>query len=227
MKYSRGFTIIELLAAVAIIGIVLTLILFSVSESTTQARDADRKADLRTVQAALELYRQDNGRYPEGCNATTDEGVWSGQIDTDYECANGTREYIVGLAPEYIPTLPNDPMLNGTDSGYVYTTNPDGSVYKFMALNTVEHDFIENTTATRENPFARCGNMGSGSNSCQRVPSNSSGGGVNYTFNSTGAAPTECTNAGIYRDDFAVWGGFADGTLPKAREYFSDVIHCK
>lgn len=60
----KGFTLIELLIAIAIIGVLTTLLMTNFVGVRQRARDAQRKADIRQLQSALELYRADQGRYP-------------------------------------------------------------------------------------------------------------------------------------------------------------------
>lgn len=61
---NSGFTLIELLVVVVIIGILSTLLTANFIGVRQRARDGQRKADLRQIQASLELYRSDMGAYP-------------------------------------------------------------------------------------------------------------------------------------------------------------------
>lgn len=64
-KKNRGFTLAELLVVIAIIGILSAMIVANVSDSRKKARDAKRKADLKSIQTALELYANVNsGKFP-------------------------------------------------------------------------------------------------------------------------------------------------------------------
>lgn len=136
----RGLTLIEVLVVIAIIGILAAVISVNAVESGKISRDAKRQADLRMLQSAVELYKNKEGRYPEACNGADS---WSGQLGTDYECADDSTQYIIALAPKYIPVLPQDPKINGVTSGYVYRTNADGTVYKIMAMRTVESESVD------------------------------------------------------------------------------------
>ena len=64
IQNSRGFTLVELLIVIAIIGVLTTLLMANFIGVRQRARDAQRKSDVRQIQAALELYRSDQGSYP-------------------------------------------------------------------------------------------------------------------------------------------------------------------
>lgn len=63
---SGGFTFIELLVVIAVLSILIALTVFLINpkKQFEKARDANRKSDLRQIQAALEMYRSDQGGYP-------------------------------------------------------------------------------------------------------------------------------------------------------------------
>ncbi len=60
----RGFTLIEVMVVVAIMGILAALIVPRVVGRTDDARVAAARADIAQLMQALKLYRLDNGRYP-------------------------------------------------------------------------------------------------------------------------------------------------------------------
>jgi general secretion pathway protein G len=66
----QGFTLIEILIVVVIIGILAAVVLPKVINQPDQARIVRAKQDINSIQTALDLYRLDNGVYP-----STDQGL--------------------------------------------------------------------------------------------------------------------------------------------------------
>jgi len=96
----RGFTLIELLVVISIIGVLSTIVLSSTTSARIKGRDAQRFAQTRQLQTALELYAFDNGTYP-------------GNVETWYDSActadvGSLYSDINPLLSGYI-TLPPDP----------------------------------------------------------------------------------------------------------------------
>jgi prepilin-type N-terminal cleavage/methylation domain-containing protein len=60
----QGFTLVELLVVVAIIGMLASLSIVALGSARTKARDAARVASVKNIQTALELYYSDTGLYP-------------------------------------------------------------------------------------------------------------------------------------------------------------------
>jgi general secretion pathway protein G len=65
-----GFTLIEIMVVIAIIGILATLIVPNIMGRPDEARATAAKHDVGTINQALKLYRLDIGRYP-----TTEQGL--------------------------------------------------------------------------------------------------------------------------------------------------------
>jgi general secretion pathway protein G len=66
----RGFTLVEIMVVVVILGILAVLIVPRVVGRTDEARTVAAKQDVAAIMQALKLYRLDNGRYP-----TTEQGI--------------------------------------------------------------------------------------------------------------------------------------------------------
>src|SRR4051794_29206087 len=64
IKKSRGFTIVELLIVIVVIGILAALVIVTYNGIQQKARDTERKTDIKAVQGHLEAYWADNAKYP-------------------------------------------------------------------------------------------------------------------------------------------------------------------
>lgn len=69
-RRSAGFTLIEILVVVVILGILAALVVPRIMERPDEARVVATKSDIRGITSALKLYRLDNGVYP-----TTEQGL--------------------------------------------------------------------------------------------------------------------------------------------------------
>jgi len=65
-----GFTLIELMIVIVIVGILATLLIPRIMERPEEARRVKAKMDIRTIESALKLYKIDSGEYP-----TTEQGL--------------------------------------------------------------------------------------------------------------------------------------------------------
>lgn len=113
MIKKNGFTLLELLVVIGIIGILLALITVSFTSAQRQSRDSRRRQDLAAIQNALEQYYSENSfSYPvcvgdisTVCSVQL-SGYFSGGIPTDplgtneYTIDSSSTQYTVTAIPE-------------------------------------------------------------------------------------------------------------------------------
>lgn len=85
LKRQEGFTIVELLIVIVVIGILAALVITTFSGIQQRARNTERETDLKAVQGQLEAYYADNGRYPTLANLNDASWRTSNNIKLDKE----------------------------------------------------------------------------------------------------------------------------------------------
>lgn len=100
-KFLTGFTLVELLVVVAIIGLLLSIISIGYTTQRRSARDARRISDLKQVKSGMDVFFQDASGYP-------DESEWV--AGTTLNCSSNN-----------ILLIPNDPGFPVYDYTYAVT----------------------------------------------------------------------------------------------------------
>ena len=70
----KGFTLVELLVVIVILGILAAVVVFAVGGSTDDAKESACTAERSTVEAAVEAYRAKTGDFPANMAALTGAG---------------------------------------------------------------------------------------------------------------------------------------------------------
>jgi len=124
---NKGFTLVELLIVVAIIGILGSIVLFSITHVQARSRDSARVADLSQLSKALDLYVNQEGNYPIQPTETCLDG--DDVVSTELQSANLVSKTI------------QDPIYTDTSRCFRYITDAGGTSYNiryYMETSAVQ-----------------------------------------------------------------------------------------
>lgn len=149
---NKGFTLVELLVVISIIGLLSTLAVVSLSAARNRARDAKRLADMSSIRSALELVASNNslGFYPDvGASAIL---VSSKCVDND-----STIKASCTSAASTLLKIPSDTVSDATN-GFYYksTTNKLGYCVGFQPEANSKFKCGTPSSVTDETDQATC-----------------------------------------------------------------------
>lgn len=118
-----GFTLVELVTVIAIIAVILAIGASFYFTAQRNARDSQRKTDLKKIQLALENFYAENGAYPN--EATGDKltcNTKSNDEANNVAISWGSTFYCRNSDITYLSALPQDPL---TEDKYIYEVDED------------------------------------------------------------------------------------------------------
>lgn len=130
-NFNRGFTLVELLIVMVILGILATLIVGNFRNAQIRGRDAQRKSDLREMANALELFYQDHGQYPDEAGGRLQACPYDPSTGSGTSCTWGEDEFTDGNT-SYFKTLPKDPE-EGQTYYYRIVSGSNNQKYQIFA----------------------------------------------------------------------------------------------
>jgi type II secretion system protein G len=120
----HGFTIVEILIVIVIIGILAAITITAYNGTQDRARFTLMRSDLQSIIKALDMYKVDNDRYPNTVGQSGCTSNWCG-----WDQATGNN-FITGLSPKYVTKIPQLPDSNAREDTYLYQS--DGTDYQLI-----------------------------------------------------------------------------------------------
>ena len=125
MKNHKSFTLIEILIVIAILAGLTSLLVPNFMDARMRSRDAKRKADLKSIQSALELYKQNQNpqtypsAFPTPCTQFADPAV-------------------TGVV--YMQKVPLEPLTSCSSSpkGYYFAPTPPFNYFLYACLEDAQ-----------------------------------------------------------------------------------------
>jgi len=149
-SYSRGFTIVELLIVIVVIGILAAITIVAYSGIQSRARDTRRMQDLASLATATKLYAADNNDDYAAINCGSGGNGWLG---SDYDGAGPAVSINTCLTQNgYLPKVLTDPSGSSTCGGlgcYAYMKGSCG-------LGTFYYAHLETLAQTSTDLDATC-----------------------------------------------------------------------
>ncbi|UCG64633.1 MAG: prepilin-type N-terminal cleavage/methylation domain-containing protein [Deltaproteobacteria bacterium] len=135
-KQSRGFTLLELLIAIAIIGIIAAIAIPMYSNYRQKAKIAEAKSDLRNLRLAIEMLATDTEKWPNKRDVGDVGGLEVGDLNANAAGLTATDGSYPGWNGPYIQSVPLDPWgknyffdndydINGTDYVVIGSFGPN------------------------------------------------------------------------------------------------------
>lgn len=106
-KHKRGFTIVELLVTIVVIGILASITIISYNGISQRSRDSRRDSDVSQLKIAIEKYHSETSAYPAVCS------------NNDQDCSVDALKTVLAPYLKSIPHDPRNPLNSSTDYRYV------------------------------------------------------------------------------------------------------------
>ena len=135
MRKNNGFTIVELLIVIVVIGILAAITIVAFNGVQKRARDSQRVSDAQGIVKALEQYKILNGSYPPvSFSGLGSQSGWEGSA------REAPGEFLAALKSQNYPGgVPVDPINNAIGDSIVAARSAGESSYYYYRYNAGEH----------------------------------------------------------------------------------------
>lgn len=215
-KYKKGFTLLEILLVITLVGVLASIVLVAINpiKQLAEARNAQRLDDITKINQALEDYFVANKTYPTG-------------ITTSYQniCPPSGGSSCIDLSiliPDYLISIPIAPNASAGTTGYTLAINPSNEQISLRALNSELGVTIVINAITPTITFARSGG-GASDDTGNKIDTFSDGssiviGGFSGTAIFGQGEPNQTTLVSTGSEDMSIIKYNANGSLAWAKQ---------
>jgi general secretion pathway protein G len=150
MRVKSGFTLVEILIVVVILGILAAIVIPQFTDASEQAKESSLVSDLQTMRSQIELYKIQHGGHLPGEGGATIEEALTGLTDVSgaVAAAPGT-----GVYGPYLQKLPKNPFTDGhgingacvthsSVQGWTLDVVPTNATYGYFAASDANHSSL-------------------------------------------------------------------------------------
>lgn len=131
LQYSKfrsgGFTIVELLIVIVVLGILASITIVSFNGVQDRARWTQLQSDLSSINKAVQVYHAEHGEYPQTTVAAT-VGGWR------YSCVTGTGNAFIPDIETVASNLKQAPCSAGASNNDTWIYGSNGADYKLLHI---------------------------------------------------------------------------------------------
>ncbi|MFT4532136.1 MAG: type IV pilus assembly protein PilA [Candidatus Saccharimonadales bacterium] len=129
LRKQNGFTIIELLIVIAIIGILATLVLTNFQGAQARGRDTVRQNDINSIYQKLEEFHNENNGYPDG--------------ELDGTVAVGINGAVAGVATSVFPGIDAGALVDDDDATILASFATEAAqTLPTVPISTAANDYV-------------------------------------------------------------------------------------
>jgi prepilin-type N-terminal cleavage/methylation domain-containing protein len=146
MRGKSGFTLVEILIVLVILGILSAILIPQFAEASNQAKESRLIKALQTMRSEIERYKIQHNNSLPGVGGATIEQAITGLTDVNGDVAAAPGAGVYG---PYLEKLPENPFTNGhgvngtaadsSPQGWTLDTNPKSTTYGFFTASDTRH----------------------------------------------------------------------------------------
>lgn len=150
---NKGFTLVEILIVVVILGILAAIVIPQFTQASTDAKESSLMSNLQSIRSQIELYKIQHNDMPP---SDADQATFLAQMTTYSDVSgttNATKTAVYKFGP-YLQKIPANPFdEDGANANVVVGAVGDGWAYA-VGADTYSYTFVANDTLSTSDGIA-------------------------------------------------------------------------